>query len=190
MFVVHAYFGEGLANQTELTPWGASGLTEIIGGMIRTSTITADKISVTSLSALTANVGTLTSGTINGVTIIGGSGAVTLDTNGISISAGTNVYNRITWPSNGIIYGASGNLRFEAAGLAGIGGSGGTTFLASAVDVYPASDAGVSLGTSSNRWFQLHISDFLRVHSFGGGGARYVCTDNGGLFYASASPCI
>jgi hypothetical protein len=56
--------------------------------------ISADNIYVTELSAIAANVGTLTAGTINGVTGIFGSGdEVTLDDDGITIEASTSKTN-------------------------------------------------------------------------------------------------
>uniref|UniRef100_A0A6M3JT87 Uncharacterized protein n=1 Tax=viral metagenome TaxID=1070528 RepID=A0A6M3JT87_9ZZZZ len=55
---------------------------------ILASAVTAVKISVATLDAISANVGTLTSGTINGVTIYAGSGAVVLDSSGISVKTG------------------------------------------------------------------------------------------------------
>lgn len=102
IFMVHWYFGEAGDAQTKLTPWGPAGTTEIVGGLIRTGsinadriqagtitaaqiaagtitggniaagTITADRMSVTSLSAISANLGTVTAGTISGNTISGG----------------------------------------------------------------------------------------------------------------------
>jgi len=55
------------------TGWAhASDTTKIDGGDVYTGTVTADKITVTSLSALNANLGTITAGNIGGVTITGG----------------------------------------------------------------------------------------------------------------------
>ena len=97
MYFVHSYFGEAGAGQTEFTPWGPAGLTEIVGGMIKTGTITAaniaastitanelasnsvtaGKINVTTLAAINANMGSITAGSMNI-----GSGAFTLAGNG------------------------------------------------------------------------------------------------------------
>lgn len=52
---------------------------------IRAGGITADRLDVTELSAITADVGTLTGGVIDGVTIYAGSRAVALDINGLTI---------------------------------------------------------------------------------------------------------
>jgi hypothetical protein len=97
VYFVHSYFGEATSDQTGLTPWGPAGLTEIVGGMIKTGTITAaniaastitanelasnsvtaGKINVTTLAAINANMGSITAGSMNI-----GSGAFTLAGNG------------------------------------------------------------------------------------------------------------
>ncbi len=71
LFWVHSYFGQASATQTQLSAWVPPGQTSITGGLIQTNTITADKISVGTLSALSANMGTLTAGSITGGTING-----------------------------------------------------------------------------------------------------------------------
>lgn len=100
-FFVRAYLGEGKIGQTQPSEWAPAGLTEIIGGLIKTDAIearhiqanaitagkiaagsitadkiqagavTADKISVGSLSALSANLGSVTAGSITGISISG-----------------------------------------------------------------------------------------------------------------------
>ena len=52
---------------TKIWTWGNT--TEIDGGKIRTNTVTANQINVNSLSALSADLGTVTAGTLRGVTI-------------------------------------------------------------------------------------------------------------------------
>lgn len=100
LFWVRALFGEATSSQTEASAWGPGGITEITGGLIRTGTITADKITVGSLAALSANLGTVTAGTINGVVING------TTINGSSFNGGTvNI--------------GSGNLTIDNAGILG-----------------------------------------------------------------------
>jgi hypothetical protein len=92
LFFVHTYFGEALSSQTEFTPWGPAGATEIIGGLIKTGTIVADNISAGAITAtkiaagtITASqiaTGTITATQIAGSTITGGNiaaGTITAD---------------------------------------------------------------------------------------------------------------
>lgn len=75
VWIKNLYFGEARANQTEPSPWSDGSMTVISGGNIATSAITADKLNVTSLSAISATlgsvnissaiIGTLTVGTSN-----------------------------------------------------------------------------------------------------------------------------
>jgi len=75
LWIYKAFFGEANANQTEATPWSPAGLTLIGNGNIATDAITADKINVTNLAAISAtlgnvdisnaNIGTLTIGSAN-----------------------------------------------------------------------------------------------------------------------------
>jgi len=52
--------------QSAPSPWVPTGIgTQISGGIIKTNTLTADKISVTQLSAISANLGDITAGTLN-----------------------------------------------------------------------------------------------------------------------------
>lgn len=55
MFAVRPYVGECLPNQTELPPWDAAGATIIGPGNVRTDT----------LSAITANLGSINAGSLN-----------------------------------------------------------------------------------------------------------------------------
>jgi len=64
----------GLAS-SKVSGWAhASDTTKIDGGDIYTSTITADKLNVSTLSSITANIGTLTAGTLTGLTVRTSSG--------------------------------------------------------------------------------------------------------------------
>ncbi|WP_342515409.1 phage tail spike protein [Sutcliffiella sp. FSL R7-0096] len=64
----------------EFQAWKFPNTTEIDGGKIRTNTITAVQINVSSLSALSANLGTVIAGSLSGVSIstIGSQGSVSL----------------------------------------------------------------------------------------------------------------
>lgn len=60
-------------NQSQPSPWSPSGVgTQMHGGVLKTSTVTADKFAVNSLSAITGNMGYLTAGEIHGGKIHGG----------------------------------------------------------------------------------------------------------------------
>jgi hypothetical protein len=67
MFVVCPMGAPALsAAQSAPSPWVPTGLgTQISGGVIKTGTLTADKISVTQLSAISANLGAITAGSLN-----------------------------------------------------------------------------------------------------------------------------
>ncbi len=82
-----------------INEWVFGNTTEIDGGKIRTNTVTANQISVTSLSALSANLGTVTAGNISGVNIstVGSQGSISLSADRVE---STNA-NRIARLSNG-----------------------------------------------------------------------------------------
>ena len=58
---VRPYFGPASSSsQTQPTPWAPAGLgTQISGGILKTGTVIAEKLAVTQLSAITADVGLL-----------------------------------------------------------------------------------------------------------------------------------
>ncbi|MGG3895059.1 hypothetical protein ABEU84_00005, partial [Aeribacillus composti] len=58
-----------LTGYVTFTNLSTPGQTTIDGGNLKTGSITADKLNVTSIDAISANLGTVTAGTINGVTI-------------------------------------------------------------------------------------------------------------------------
>jgi hypothetical protein len=67
VYFLRLQFGEALAGATQPSSWaaaGGGGMTIIDGDKITTGSITADKLSVANLSAISANMGNLTSGTI------------------------------------------------------------------------------------------------------------------------------
>ncbi|OWY39394.1 hypothetical protein CEK28_08730, partial [Xenophilus sp. AP218F] len=64
MFLTRLYFGEASADQTEPSVWEPGGVGTLIGGgMIRSNSITADKMAVGSLDAISARIGTLRTAT-------------------------------------------------------------------------------------------------------------------------------
>jgi uncharacterized protein YjbI with pentapeptide repeats len=67
-----------------------SGSTTINGGKLTTSSVAADRLNVTSLSAINANLGNVTAGTLTGVTITGGTIQTSLSGQRISISGDDN----------------------------------------------------------------------------------------------------
>ncbi|PRC93101.1 host specificity protein J [Solimicrobium silvestre] len=88
MFLCMPYIGVANgANQTLPSPWSPPGIgTQIHGGAIKTSTITADRLAVSDLSAISANLGRITAGDLYSTTIHGGSGYPT---------------SNYAWPNNG-----------------------------------------------------------------------------------------
>lgn len=88
IFWVHAYFGEATANQSEASPWGPPGLTEIIGGVIKTNSITALQIAAGTITGDRIAASTLTAGNIAAGTITGDRIAASTLTAG-NIAAGT-----------------------------------------------------------------------------------------------------
>jgi hypothetical protein len=139
---------------------------QIGAGHITAGSITADKITVTSLSALSTNVGTLTAGTIDGVTIRAGSGdEVTLDSSGVTLAAGTGANNSVKWSDGSAIRSASDQLNILSDNVIFVD------------------------GTSINLNTNTEVDGVLRVNTLGGGGNRYVCTDNDGDLSASAGSC-
>ena len=90
-----------ISGATTLADWkNGTDQTKIDGGEIYTDTVTATQINVATLSAISADIGTVTSGTITGVTIQTSASANT----GVKMST-----------SNITVYG-SGNLLFKTTG--------------------------------------------------------------------------
>ena len=66
-FLLQPYFGVANGpNQSQPSPWSPSGVgTQIHGGVLKTNTVTADRLAVTYLSAISANLGYVNAGSIN-----------------------------------------------------------------------------------------------------------------------------
>jgi hypothetical protein len=132
-------------------------------GHIRAASITADRISTSTLSAIAADLGTITAGSISGVSATFGGGNVTLDSSGILFTAGTGTSNQVRWSdgtylySNGgslYIHGNSGSLTLEAGSYGVVLGSGG---------FYSADDR--NLGTATDPWAAFYVAD--RIYASG-----------------------
>lgn len=112
-------FTSGYDPSTKIGAGGAASdinanVTTISGGKITTGTITADKLSVSSLSAITGNIGTITSGSISGATVTGG--ATTLDSSGLTMTAGSSTSNKIKWTNGGYILSNGNQIIFSNSG--------------------------------------------------------------------------
>lgn len=115
----------------------------ITGTEIAASTITAAKLSVTSLSAITADLGTVNAGTVNGVSISGSS------ISGGTIQIGTgSMFNGLTVASNGVTTVdviQAGDLNVTgpgAVGIASLAGSGSRVICATSTGFLFASSNG------------------------------------------------
>ena len=99
---------------------------------------------------------------ISGGTITTGSGAVTLNAAGVSITSGTGTVNSISWTDGSFLYSATGDLQ----------GSGSTS------------------ATLSGGGYALRVAaSGVLINAFSGGGTQYVCVANTGILFASASAC-
>lgn len=128
-----------------------SGTTVIEGGKIRTNSITASKINVTELSAVSADLGSVTAGTVTGVTIrSASSGArVELNSGGVDVhgSSDSLVQFRSTPDGSvdGSVFGFSGGLAVQA---------GEVTFTG---NPNPLNNGAASVGVSGREWGNSYI---------------------------------
>jgi hypothetical protein len=217
IFWVRSYLGEASSTQEDLTEWGPAGITEITGGMIKTDaivsrtiaadaitsakiaantivagdiatgTITADRMNVSTLSAITADLGSITAGSITGVTATFGS-AVTLNSSGIEITSGSGTEDKVRWTDGSAIYTSGGLFQIQAPSSTDI-------VLAANLEQVrwtPTGELWASngdLGTSSVPWSNIFVTN-ARVTGLGGSGTnRFVCHDNDGDLYSSATTC-
>lgn len=83
-FLCQPYFGTATGpNQSQPSPWSPPGIgTQIHGGAIKTSTITADRLAVTSLAAVSGTIGTLSSAASGARFVLDTYGLIVYDTNG------------------------------------------------------------------------------------------------------------
>jgi hypothetical protein len=137
------------------------------------------------------NLGTMTAGSISGVTAVFGSGGeVTLNSSGISITGGTATQNKIKW-SDGTIVRSNGSGYLDAYANANITlwanqGSGGDilTWTGFALD-----GGATELGTNTRRWSKLYAANARFTTLAGAGSNRFVCNDNNGDIYTSGTTC-
>lgn len=146
-----------------ITGVDGAGITNIDGGNIQTGTVTATKINVSSLSAISANIGTITAGSISGITATFGGGAVTLDSNGVSITNGSGTVNKVKWSDGSYIYASSGIVAQSSGNwnLQTNGGSAQWTFNSSRLDP----PGGADLGSSGSRINIMWLIDTIKWSS-------------------------
>lgn len=184
MFWVHAFFGEALANQTELSPWGPPGMTEIVGDIIKTGTITANKISVASLSAISANIGTIVAGSISGVTATFGGGLVTLNNSGIQIGAGAGFGNSINWTDGGNIHSSGGIIVVHGASSVQLQFASSSATINSTYFSFNNRD----LGATGDRWRDVYLGGTVYTGLAGGAGI-YACISAAGVLFSQVGGC-
>jgi hypothetical protein len=151
---------------------------------IATGTITANKMNVSSLSAINANLGTVTAGTITGVSITGStfsvaSSAVLLDSNGLSLTAGSGGTNSVKWSDGSVMYSVANDI-FLISSSDILLVNGGGSLIWDGSKWYPI-NSGKDLGSASSPWRNAYFSDLA------GSGNRTVCSDNNGKLYTVAS---
>jgi hypothetical protein len=112
------------------------------------------------------NLGTVSAGSISGVTAVFGAGAVVLNSTGISVASGSNFEN---------------SYRFDAAD-AGLFWAGGSSFLGL------RGPSGVRLEDGGNGILNASDSGIVLPQETGGG-TRFVCIDNNGLLFMSGGTC-
>lgn len=136
----------------------------ITGGNIAAGTISAGNLNVTQLSAITADMGSLTAGTITGATFKNTGNNLIINNNGMFLSGGPGSAGWIQWQSDGASIGMGG-------GTLNITGPNG-----GASDVRVAANG-------------LFLSANTIYTQMNGGGNRHVCVNNGGALYAVCSTC-
>lgn len=124
---------------SEVENWRSSAnRTFINGGQIYTNSITADKLSVTSLSAITADLGSITAGDLNigsGTFVVTSVGALTATSatveGAITATSGSlsnlNISGTLTIGTSGNITDSSSNFSISASGISAAAGSSSPT---------------------------------------------------------------
>lgn len=114
---------------------------------------------VTPAGALTATNATLTG------SLSAGGGTVVIDSNGISISAGTGTANRIKWGTSGNVTAASNTLfLFGATNISLQAVSSSTGMLVGSSEVNPIGSS-MSLGGASDPWDEIQVRDNIYFQS-------------------------
>ena len=162
-----------VAGEIDASHIAANSLTAgvIAAGAIETSelaanSVTAGKISVSSLDAISANLGTVTAGLLDGVEVrAGSSDEVILNSSGISLSSGTGDANKVKWSGGATLFDASGSLQIDG-------------------------DSSVSLRQDVQVERHFSVGENVRFNALSSLGTnRFVCHDNEGDLYSSATTC-
>jgi len=126
-----------------------------ISGTISASTVSGSTVSGNTISGGTISGTTITGTTITGSTLqAGGSGGdVTIDSSGISITAGTGTSQRIKWNNSAQVYAASSYVELFGPSEVRLTSGGVVT-----ADGMRPSSSGQGLGDSSHRWGETWIS--------------------------------
>lgn len=121
------------------------------------------------------NLGTITAGSIAGVTaVFGPSGEVTLNSSGITLVNGTGAPNKIKWNDGSTAYSSGDTLWFEVDDR---------------VAILAQNDIVLDPGRDGSGFVQINGSAGPRITPFAGSGDLFVCTNNSGDLYASATIC-
>jgi hypothetical protein len=123
------------------------------------------------------NLGTVTAGSISGITATFGSGGeVTLDSSGMTLVAGSSygTRNQVKWNDGSFVYSVSDDITVSGDNAVVLDSNGYSLYWSHAGGgLYAAS--GHTLGTSSLPWQSLDLADLA-----GSGTNRFACHDNSG----------
>lgn len=144
------------------------------------------KLNVSTLSAISANLGTVTAGSITGVTITAG-GTVTLDSSGISIAVGTGANNRYKFSDGTYIQSSSGNVAISGSASVQLVGMGGGIIVLAAKTI-PSGASHPDLGDGTARFTDLYLNGTVYTGLAGGAG-RYACINASGVLFSQAGGC-
>jgi hypothetical protein len=135
---------------------------------------------VTAAGALTATNADMTG------SLSAGSGAVTINSNGITITAGAGTEDQIKWSDGSHIESSTGTLNVEAGGGNltlegnGITLNAGTDVILVLDHIVPNTNNSQDLGTSTVSFRDLFLSRAARVGNLTGTGTRAVCVESDG----------
>jgi hypothetical protein len=163
----------------------------ITANEIAANTITANKLNVSTLSAITANLGAVNAGSLNAVTITGSTitgttvsaGCATMDSNGITLTAGGAACNWYKWSNGGTGMSTDGGAWMYVQGQnVQLIGTGSGSYLNVASDAHLTGTNQVILDSNNNL---IHLTNNgylqLQISSLSGTAAgSHMCltTDN------------
>jgi hypothetical protein len=117
------------------------------------------------------------------------SGAITIDSSGLTFTAGTGSEDQIKW-TNGVYLQASGSDLILVAPTTVYWTVGGNSLWWDGTTFTPNNSNVRDLGESTTRgWRHLFMEGDITVGSLAGTGNDHVCVDSGGKFFRSDSPC-